>query len=204
MKKSRIADIKEREPIFFIGKGLVIFSIIVISSLSFALGFLVGNYYHTTDPMETPSSFFHEYSSAESKDLLSGDDDFETQQGSHDDTPGHTTGTHADAKEAAQPYAPSDTTARKPQGSAPDNPRKPGVRTYTVQVGAFRHFADASALKDKFDQKGFMVYVQESFTKNNQKIYKVRVGEFRSRNDAEKMSAKIKKAEGLSTFVTFK
>jgi hypothetical protein len=191
MKKARVTDIKERESIFFIGKWLVFFSIIVISSLSFALGYLVGRYYHA-DPMHTAPSFFHEYSSGEMRTPFPGKEEpAEAAQAdsSGESRPDHATGTYEQTGD--------DPVSQKEAGQS-------STRTYTVQVGAFRQQADAAAFKDKFEQKGFMVFVQESLTKNHEKIYKVRVGEFRSRKEAERMSAKIKKAEGLSTFVTFK
>jgi cell division septation protein DedD len=212
MKKARFTDIKERESIFFIGKWLVFFSIIVISSLSFALGYLVGKYYHA-DPMHAASSFFHEYSSGELKTPLGGKEEpVEAAQGV---SPGESQPEHAASiyeqtgddltpkKETAHSLKTDDLKGEK-QKDSPSKSGQSAPRTYTVQVGAFRQPADAAAFKDKFDQKGFMVFVQESLTKNHEKIYKVRVGEFRSRKEAERMSAKIKKAEGLSTFVTFK
>lgn len=212
MRKARVTDIKERESIFFIGKWLVFFSIIVISSLSFALGYLVGRYYHA-EPMHAASSFFHEYSSGEMKTPPGGKEEpVETAQGVYpgESQPEHATGIYEQAdddmtpqKETAHSVQTDDLKGEKQQVSSSRSGQS-AARTYTVQVGAFRQPADAAAFKDKFEQKGFMVSVQETLTKNHEKIYKVRVGEFRSRKEAEIMSAKIKKAEGLSTFVTFK
>ncbi len=212
MKKARVTDIKERESIFFIGKWLVFFSIIVISSLSFALGYLVGRYYHA-DPMHSASSFFHEYSSGEMKPQLGGKEEpVEAAQGVYpgESQPEHATSIYEQTgddptpqKEPANSLQTDDPKGEKQKVSSSGSGQS-AARTYTVQVGAFRQPADAASFKDKFEQKGFMVFVQESLTKNQEKIYKVRVGEFRSRKEAERMSAKIKKAEGLSTFVTFK
>ena len=76
--------------------------------------------------------------------------------------------------------------------------------TYTVQTGAFRSASDAHALKEKLDKKGYTAYIIQSETKKHESLYKVMIGEFRSRKEAEVLSIKIKKAEGLQAFVTFK
>jgi len=75
---------------------------------------------------------------------------------------------------------------------------------YTIQVGAFRNAKDADTLKERLDKKGYNVYLSLSETKNHEKIHKVRVGEFSTRKQAEIVALKIKKAETLNTFVTFR
>ena len=51
MKKT---SFKEKSSVLFIGKGIIIVSIIVTSSLSFILGFFVGKSYHP--PVESQTS----------------------------------------------------------------------------------------------------------------------------------------------------
>jgi cell division septation protein DedD len=74
---------------------------------------------------------------------------------------------------------------------------------YTVQAGAFKNEADALALKAKFEKKGYKTQVVNTQEKNREKLFKVMVGAFSVRKDAELLALKLKKTEGLKTFVTF-
>ncbi|MEW6675668.1 MAG: SPOR domain-containing protein [Nitrospirota bacterium] len=78
------------------------------------------------------------------------------------------------------------------------------IKKYTVQIGAFRNASDAERLKEKLDRKGYKTYITTSETKKHEKLYKLRTGEFKSRKEAEALSIKIRKAEGLQAFVTFR
>ena len=78
------------------------------------------------------------------------------------------------------------------------------TRKYTVQTGAFTSVSDAQALEEILDKKGYSAYIIQSESKKHEKLYKVMVGEFTKREDADVLSIKIKKAEGLQTFVAFK
>ncbi len=75
---------------------------------------------------------------------------------------------------------------------------------YTVQVGAFRNASDADALRSKLDKKGHKTFLIELKTKNNEPLYKITVGAFSTRNEAELLSLKMKQSEGLKTFVTLR
>jgi cell division septation protein DedD len=74
---------------------------------------------------------------------------------------------------------------------------------YTVQAGASKNEADALTLKAKFEKKGYKAQVINTQEKNREKLYKVMVGSFNVRKDAELLALKLKKTEGLKTFVTF-
>jgi hypothetical protein len=80
----------------------------------------------------------------------------------------------------------------------------PKTRKYTVQAGVFKDAYVADALKAKLDKKGYKTYIIPSETKRHEKLYKVMVGEFITRKEAEVLSIQIKNAESLRTFVTFK
>ena len=74
------------------------------------------------------------------------------------------------------------------------------TKKYTVQVGAFRNAADADALKSKLDKKGHKAFLIELKTKNNAPLYKVAVGAFSTRNEAEHLSAEdeeVRRTEDL-------
>ena len=74
---------------------------------------------------------------------------------------------------------------------------------FTVQVGAFEDASYAEALKKELNKKGYKVYITTLELKGNEKLHKVCIGKFSSREKAEVLSTKIKKKEGLQTFVTF-
>ena len=78
------------------------------------------------------------------------------------------------------------------------------AKKYTVQVGAFRNASDADALRSNLGKKGYKTFLIELKAKNVEPLYKVTVGSFSARNEAELLSAKMKKSEGLKTFVTLK
>ena len=74
---------------------------------------------------------------------------------------------------------------------------------FTVQVGAFEDASYAGVLKKELNKKGYKVYITTLELKGNEKLHKVCIGRFSSREKAEVLSTKIKKKEGLQTFVTF-
>ncbi len=76
-------------------------------------------------------------------------------------------------------------------------------RNYTIQAGAFKDAADADDLKARLDKTGYKAYVTQS-EKKHEKLYKVMIGNFAARKEAELLSIKIRESEGLQTFVTFK
>src|SRR4030042_1920512 len=78
------------------------------------------------------------------------------------------------------------------------------TRKYTVQTGTFKDISDANALKSRLDKKGYKTYIAPTETKTHKKLYKVMGGDFVTRNEAEVLSLKINKGEGLKKFVTFK
>lgn len=75
---------------------------------------------------------------------------------------------------------------------------------YTVQAGAFKNLKDAETLRHKLESKGYKAYIKKSVAAKGIKIFKVRTGEFMDKKDAEVVALKLKKAEGLKTFVTLK
>ncbi len=88
---------------------------------------------------------------------------------------------------------------KKPQES-----KKSPKTIYTVQVGAFKDSSDADNLKAKLEKRGYNTHIIASESKREGKLYKVWIGEFDNRKGAEMLSMKIKKTEGLQTFVTLK
>lgn len=116
---------------------------------------------------------------------------------------------HKKVTEAAsitkQPHKSEATTQVEGKEGANSNikPASSGKIVYTVQIGAFKSEAEAENIRAKYDKKGYKAYIIISHEKNK-KIYKVRTGEFREKKDADILSLKLRKTEGLNTFVTFR
>jgi cell division protein FtsN len=86
------------------------------------------------------------------------------------------------------------------------NDDPPGT-VYTVQVGAFKDYYNADALKARLIKRGYDAYVTFAGSENKERVFKlckVWIGEFRDMENAERVSIEIEKAEGLHALVTLK
>ena len=102
-------------------------------------------------------------------------------------------------------------TAKKEQVKKEDIKPKPAVQTkpfpiqskttnyYTIQVGAFSSKSDAEKVKRRLQKKGYTVFINTS--KRGKILYRVRVGRFLKRSDAEAAALKISINEKLKTFI---
>jgi len=81
-------------------------------------------------------------------------------------------------------------------------PLKPMKAIFTVQVGIFSKVSYAKSLAARLNKKGYNAYITTSNSKREERLYKVFAGKFSDREKAEILSEKIKKIEGLQTFVT--
>ncbi len=88
--------------------------------------------------------------------------------------------------------------------SVEPQPKQSSKEVYTVQLGALKNAAEAKKLRQKFEKKGYKTYLSAAKGKKHEKIYKIRVGEFKERKEAEVLALKLKKTEGLNAFVTVK
>jgi len=86
----------------------------------------------------------------------------------------------------------------------PPQPQKSSNVTFTVQAGAFRNLLHAKALQKRLSKRGYDTYINLSESKNEKKLYKVYIGTFVEKKEAETLCNKIKNSEGLQTFVTTK
>ena len=168
------ADLKSRPSVFFIGRGLIIATILIISSLSFTLGYFVGKSVQPPVEIRT-STIAQEEAEPDEKKVVA-------QQ------PEQMKGTE-EAQRTKETLKIRETTK---------------TRKYTVQVGALKNASDADALKAELDKEGYRTYITRSETKKHGDLYKVRIGEFDTRKEAEVLSIKIKNSQGLQTFVTLK
>ncbi|MGQ9569832.1 MAG: SPOR domain-containing protein [Thermodesulfovibrionales bacterium] len=80
-------------------------------------------------------------------------------------------------------------------------PKKQKLSTpiFTVQVGAFKNISYARSLKRILNRKGYHTYIIH--TKKKGDLYKVCIGRFTDRKEANVLAEKIKRTEGYQTFV---
>ena len=185
-------EIKEMSSVFYIGKWTVIIAILITSSLSFTLGYFVGKSFQP--PVVNQTTVIPVQESAEQKNIESEKKEALVQQPEQTQKPQETQQT----VKAQQAQETTKTQITK------ETKKTLKTRKYTVQTGAFKDISDANALKSRLDKKGYKTYIAPTETKTHKKLYKVMVGDFVTRKEAEVLSIKIKKAEGLKTFVTFK
>lgn len=216
------SDFNEKESVYFISKWVIILAIVITSSVGFTLGFFVGK---SVQPLTYQQQIIPQGEDSLQQDVLtqeniapppspeqtqdtSGSSSLKSQQ----DINITETKTNElnQTKQNIQSMPPeekqqkkTDQQTNKTQTNKAEQKTTKIVR-YTVQAGAFKNPTEAESLKKILEKKGYKPYVVLSDTKNNGKIYKVRVGEFNTRKEAEILSLRIKKSDGLNTFVTFK
>jgi cell division septation protein DedD len=191
-------EIKEMSSVFYIGKWTVIIAILITSSLSFTLGYFVGKSFQP--PVVNQTTVIPVQESAEQKNIESEKKEALVQQPEQTQKPQETQQT----VKAQQAQETQKTKETKQTTETKETKKTLKTRKYTVQTGAFNDISDANALKSRLDKKGYKTYIAPTETKTHKKLYKVMVGDFVTRKEAEVLSIKIKKAEGLKTFVTFK
>ena len=186
MKKN--VTLKERASVYIIGRGLIIISILVTVSLGFLLGYFVGK-------TSTKGTLQDQYAlPVERQEFLHQPGEEPPQYQIQPQITVTPEGTRQSEKaETKQEFE------KKPQVS-----QKSPKTTYTVQAGAFKDSSDADILKAMLEKKGYNTYIKLSESNREGKLYKVWIGDFDNRKEAEMLSMKIKKTEGLQTFVTLK
>lgn len=205
MKRTRIKD--NSSSVLLISKWFIIIAIIIISSLSFTLGFFVGKRISTLTKNQSDLIPPEEI-------LVQNNNEPEEQEAlkpKREQNPN--INVYTDNKQIPSITKKNDRTLEledkqtlksiKPKTT--QTSRTPIKKTkYTVQAGAFKSDSDASSLKEKLAKKGYTSYIMKTKTKNHEILYKVMIGEFNTRKEADVLSLKIKKSEGLPTFVIFK
>lgn len=204
MKRVRARD---SSSVFYISKWVIIVVIVIVSSLSFTLGYYVGKKYHPSDNNQAsivPKNMNSLLNDKEPHDQEIAVNDQAEKQDMRSYTatqPPHVSQHTTEAKQTA--VAKHNQNPHGMQKTQP--PRKVTTKiTYTVQAGAFKSSHEAGILKERLAKKGYTAYIIQSETKTHEKLYKVMIGKFPTRKQAEVLSLKIKKAEGLQTFVTFR
>lgn len=73
--------------------------------------------------------------------------------------------------------------------------------SYTVQVSALKNMDEASSLKSRLEGKGYKSYITTHET-TNAKWFRVRVGQFNTKEEAKAVAKKLKAKENLAPFIT--
>lgn len=84
--------------------------------------------------------------------------------------------------------------------SAPAAPGEPAP--WTVQVSSFRSRTLAEELRGRLAARGFEAYLLSAATEEGRVRYRVRVGSFPSRAEAERVAADLRTERGLNPYVT--
>jgi cell division septation protein DedD len=71
---------------------------------------------------------------------------------------------------------------------------------YAVQVAAVNARSEADSIAKRLSAKGYSVYVEDP--RGSQKMFRVRVGTFKSRSDAQTVADKLQKEEKFKPWVT--
>ncbi|MEW5747059.1 MAG: SPOR domain-containing protein [Nitrospirota bacterium] len=109
---------------------------------------------------------------------------------------------------AAKPGAEAQTPAR-PQDA--DNPQKAQKtrkvqkaaapkKQYTIQVGAFPNRTGAEQLQQRLKESGYKAYIVDADKGSD--YYKVRVGAFKGKKEAERVAAMLRKKTAMQNFIT--
>ena len=110
--------------------------------------------------------------------------------------------TDENLKSAARPASPS---ARKsaPKTAPATEAAPPSAVTsgFAVQVTALRDRSDAEAIVKRLVAKGYQAYVLNPLP-GKPPVYRVQVGRYQSRADADRIAARLKKEEQFSPWVT--
>jgi cell division protein FtsN len=82
-------------------------------------------------------------------------------------------------------------------------PSYPQKTIYTIQVASLKSKEEAQRMVTRLHKKGYPVYMVSARV-GGVVYYRVRIGEFRSASEAEKMKEKIERLEKLKAFITLK
>jgi cell division septation protein DedD len=73
---------------------------------------------------------------------------------------------------------------------------------WSVQVAAFKTQGQAASLHKQFREAGFDAYIAAAVASDGQTNYRVRVGTFESKADAQRMVERVRGERSLAAFVT--
>jgi cell division septation protein DedD len=223
-------DFKDKSSPRVFSTGIVIVIVVIFASVSFVLGYFVGKvgrderaepFVRADAPLrqKAPDPVSAKPESAAQSSLPASDN--QSHEVTAAEQPNEAPG--PDRNPRVLPGEPEKGGLNRPSPSAakeqPAVPKKetPGAdnpaehesvqasgEVYTVQLGALKMAAEAKKLRAKFEKKGYKTFLVITKNKKHEKIYKIRVGEFRKKKEADILALKLRKTEGLKAFVTVK
>ncbi|MBI5141522.1 MAG: SPOR domain-containing protein [Nitrospirae bacterium] len=104
------------------------------------------------------------------------------------------------APEVAHPAPAPQKPAPEAKKAVPANDHKQGG-AYYVQVGAFKNLREAERTVEKLRKKGFDAYMIEPASADKTPMFKVRVGKYAKKPDADAVAEKLRKNEAVQAFV---
>ena len=113
-------------------------------------------------------------------------------------------------KQEAEPKAPVQTPPPPPVESKPAEESKPDVTVPTtprpgqwvIQLTAVRNRASATEIVKRLIDKGHPAYLQNPAPRETVMIYRVRVGGFKDRREAERLAERLRKEEQFPPVIT--
>ena len=103
-------------------------------------------------------------------------------------------------KPAPKP-APKEDTVEPPPPPAPASAGEPTGQGYVVQIAALNVRSDAEAIAKRLSNKGYAAYVVAP-PDGTPAVYRVRVGKFPTKREADSVAAKLQKEEQFKPWVT--
>lgn len=101
---------------------------------------------------------------------------------------------------AARPAAAPPAANAPAQAAEPARPEPPG-QGFAVQVAALNVRTEADAIANRLASKGYAAYVQPPANGTAQ-VYRVRIGKFNTRREAETIAAKLQREEQFKPWIT--
>jgi cell division septation protein DedD len=92
--------------------------------------------------------------------------------------------------------------ASTPAAKEPESlPAEPGGQGYALQIAALRDRNEAEAIAKRLESKGYAAYVLAPAS-GTPAVFRVRIGKFKTRRDAETVSSKLQKEEQFNPWIT--
>ena len=91
--------------------------------------------------------------------------------------------------------------AQPPPPAAPAGAGEPAGQGFAVQIAALNVRSEADAIAKRLNSKGYSAYVLSPAT-GTPSVFRVRIGKFTTRREAETMAAKLQKEEQFKPWVT--
>jgi cell division septation protein DedD len=112
----------------------------------------------------------------------------------------HTPPSPPSAKEPAKEPARAAAPAIPPPAPAAASSNEPAGQGFAVQIAALNVRSEADAIAKRLSSKGYAAYVMTA--NGTPSVFRVRVGKFNTRREAETVAAKLQKEEQFKPWVT--